>query len=54
MIFVIGFVCLFDELFGFEVSSQVENLPDGQAEQTAHTEYAEVENFGVGRLLKNV
>ena len=41
---------LFDELLGLEIASQVEDLPDGEAEKTAHAEDAEVEDFGVGGL----
>ena len=42
--------CLFDELFCLEEASQVENLPGGQANETAHGEDAEVKHTRVGRL----
>ena len=49
---VVWMECLFDELFCLEEASQVENLPGGQANETAHGEDAEVKHTRVGRLWK--
>lgn len=43
-------VALLDKLLCLEVATQVEHLPDGQAEQAAHTEDAEVKYLRVGRF----
>ena len=44
---------LFNEFGGFEVASQVEDLPGGQAQQAAHAENAEVQHPTVGRFCKH-
>ena len=35
-------MCLFDEFLGLEEASQVEDLPGGETDETAHGEDAEV------------
>ena len=37
-----------DELFCFEVPSQIEHLPRSQTKQTQHAEYKQVQHSGVG------
>lgn len=41
---------LLDQLLGLEESPEIENLPRGQTEQTAHAEDAEEQNSVVGRF----
>lgn len=41
---------LLDEFLCFEVSSQVQHLPGGETQQTAHTEYAEEQYTAVCRF----
>lgn len=48
------FVRLVDKFLRFEISSQIEHLPSGQAQQTAHTEYAEKQNAIVCRFCNEV
>lgn len=43
-------VALLDQLLCFKEAPQVEDLPSGQADETAHGEYTEVQNTRVGRL----
>lgn len=38
---------LLNQLLGLEEATQVENLPGGQSDETAHGENAEVQNPGV-------
>lgn len=43
---------LLNQLFGFEVSSQVEHLPGGQPEKAKHGENAEVKHSAVCGFYK--
>lgn len=43
-------VALLDQLLCFKEAPQVEDLPSGQPDETAHGEYTEVQNTRVGRL----
>jgi hypothetical protein len=40
------------EFLGLEEAPQVQHLPSGQSQETAHAEDAEVEHTAVGRLCK--
>lgn len=45
-----GLVPLLNQFLGLEETTQVENLPGGQSDETAHGENAEVQNPGVCRF----
>ena len=43
--------CLFNQFLGFEVFPQIQNLPGGQSQQTAHGENGKIQNTGIRRLI---